>query len=160
MPLIHLVTYINAPVERVFDLSRSIDLHKQSMSHTNEQAVGGRTSGLITVNEMVTWEAKHLFKTRYLTVAITRMNLYSFFQDEMVKGDFETMIHKHYFEQKVNEITLMTDEFYFESPYGIIGQLVNKLFLTSYMQRLLKIRNRIIKQYAETEQWKTIMHDK
>ena len=47
MPLIHLTTFIAAPIERVFDLSRSIDLHKKSMAHTNEQAVAGTTTGLI-----------------------------------------------------------------------------------------------------------------
>lgn len=29
---------------RVFDLSRSIDLHKDSMAHTHEQTIAGRTS--------------------------------------------------------------------------------------------------------------------
>ena len=34
MPLIHLTTFIAAPAERVFDLSRSIDVHKKSLAHT------------------------------------------------------------------------------------------------------------------------------
>ena len=160
MPRIHLKTVIKAPQERVFDLSRSIDLHQQSMIHTNEKAIAGRTGGLIELNETVTWEAKHLYQKRYLTVAITRMKPYSFFQDEMIKGDFKTMIHQHQFLQKENCVTEMRDDFYFESPYGIIGQLANKLFLTSYMRSLLVSRNSIIKQYAETEQWKTVLHEK
>ncbi len=159
MPHIFLKTIINAPLSRVFDVGRSIDLHQQSMIHTNEKAVDGRTSGLIETNETVTWRAEHLFKTRYLTVAITQMKPYFFFQDEMIKGDFKKMIHQHHFSQKENDITEMTDDFYFESPYGIIGQLVNKLFLTSYMRNLLITRNRIIKQYAETDEWKTILHE-
>ncbi|MES1224732.1 MAG: cell division protein, partial [Bacteroidota bacterium] len=51
MPSIHLTTFIAAPVERVFDLSRSITLHKISASHTDEKAIAGITSGLINVNE-------------------------------------------------------------------------------------------------------------
>ena len=47
MPTINLTTEINAPIEICFDLSRSIDLHKQSMEHTKEEAIAGRTSGLI-----------------------------------------------------------------------------------------------------------------
>ncbi len=159
MPRIHLKTVIKAPQERVFNLSRSINLHQQSMNHTDEKAIAGKTSGLIELNETVTWEAKHLFGKRYLTVVITRMQLYSFFQDEMLQGDFKKMIHLHQFSQKEDSSTEMKDDFYFESPYGIIGQLVNKLFLTLYMRRLLIIRNRIIKQYAETDQWKTVLHD-
>jgi ligand-binding SRPBCC domain-containing protein len=159
MPYIHLRTVINAPLTRVFDLSRSIDMHQKIMSHTNERAINGRTSGLIELNETVTWEAKHLFKRRFLTVAITMMKPYSFFQDEMTKGDFRKMVHQHHFIQKENGVTEMKDELYFESPYGIIGRLANQFFLTSYMRNLLINRNRIIKQYAETEQWKTVLHE-
>lgn len=156
MPFIHLNTIIYAPIQRVFDVSCSIDLHEKSMAHTNERAVAGRKNGLINLNETVTWEAKHLFKKRYLSVAITHMNPYSFFQDEMIKGDFKRMIHEHHFKEE-NGAVKMTDTFYFESPYGIIGHVVNLIFLTGYMKRLLQKRNRIIKQYAETELWKTVL---
>jgi len=66
MPAIQLTTVIHAPVNVVFDLSRSINLHMESMTHTNEKAVGGVTNGLIQQGETVTWSAKHLFKTRML----------------------------------------------------------------------------------------------
>jgi hypothetical protein len=39
MPVIELSTSISAPVERVFDLARSIDLHTNSTSSTGERAV-------------------------------------------------------------------------------------------------------------------------
>ena len=39
MSVIHLTTFIAAPVERVFDLSRSINLHHISMSSSNEKAI-------------------------------------------------------------------------------------------------------------------------
>ena len=158
MPRIHLKTIIKAPVERIFNLSRSIDLHQRSMSHTSEKAIAGRTSGLIEQNETVTWQAKHLFAIHHLTVAITWMKLYSFFQDEMIKGDFKVMIHQHHFATQADNTTMMMDDFYFESPYGAIGRLANKLFLTSYLRNLLITRNRTIKQYAETDQWKTVLH--
>ena len=41
---IHLTTLITAPIERVFDLSRSINLHKISTAHTGEKAIAGVTS--------------------------------------------------------------------------------------------------------------------
>ena len=66
MPLIHLTTFIEAPVERVFDLSRNIQLHKESMKDHKEEAVAGTRFGLIGKNETVTWKAKHFFKTRIL----------------------------------------------------------------------------------------------
>ncbi len=60
MTRIELSTHINAPIERCFDLARSIDLHMESTKQTGEQAIAGRTSGLIGLGETVTWRAKHL----------------------------------------------------------------------------------------------------
>lgn len=157
MPTIHLTTFIEAPAQRVFDLSRSIDLHKKSMAHTQEQAVAGTTAGLIELDETVTWKAKHLFKVRVLRTRITNMEKSSKFTDEMANGDFKTMKHEHHFKQVENG-TLMIDLFSYETPYGKIGQLVNSLFLTRYIKKLLEHRNNVIKEYAESEKWKFILN--
>jgi hypothetical protein len=74
MPQIHLTTFIEAPVERVFDLSRSIQLHKESMKRHKEEAVAGTRFGLIEKDETVTWKARHLFKTRILRTRIQQRN--------------------------------------------------------------------------------------
>ena len=157
MPTIHLTTFIGAPAERVFDLSRSIDLHKKSMAHTQEQAVAGTTAGLIELNETVTWKAKHLFKVRVLRTRITNMEKSSRFTDEMADGDFKAMKHEHHFKQVQNG-TLMIDLFSYETPYGKIGEIVNSLFLNRYLKKLLEHRNRVIKEYAESEKWKFILN--
>lgn len=47
MPVIELVTEINAPIHVCFDMARSIDLHKLSTAQTREEAVAGAASGLI-----------------------------------------------------------------------------------------------------------------
>jgi hypothetical protein len=59
MTTISLITKINAPIQTVFDLNRNIDLHKLSIANTNETAIAGVTSGLINLNESVTWKGKH-----------------------------------------------------------------------------------------------------
>ena len=73
MPTIHLTTFVAAPVARVFDLARSIEMHKQSMTKHKEEAVAGIRFGLIEKNESVTWKAKHLFKTRFFRSEIIDM---------------------------------------------------------------------------------------
>ena len=88
MPLIKLHTEIKANKEIVFDLSRSIDLHKISTEHSNETAIAGRTSGLIELHETVTWRAKHFGVYQTLTSKITTFNRPNLFTDEMVKGAF------------------------------------------------------------------------
>ncbi|WP_343625326.1 SRPBCC family protein [Flavobacterium lindanitolerans] len=89
MPRICLKTAITAPLDVVFDLSRSIDLHTISTEQTQEKAVSGKTSGLIGLNDTVTWRAKHLGFTQHLTSKITDYNRPSFFADEMIKGAFK-----------------------------------------------------------------------
>jgi len=157
MPTIHLTTFISAPAERVFDLSRSIDLHKKTMAHTGEQAVAGTTAGLIELEETVTWKAKHFFRTRVLKVKITAMNRPESYTDEMVNGDFKSLKHEHHFKQ-INNGTLMIDLFSFEMPYGGFGKITASLILKSYLKKLLEQRNQSIKEYAESEKWKFILN--
>ena len=74
MPKIELKTKIKADRKVVFDLSRSIDLHKISTKHTNEEAIAGKTSGLIGMDESVTWRAKHFGIYQELTSKITEFD--------------------------------------------------------------------------------------
>jgi ligand-binding SRPBCC domain-containing protein len=156
MPKIHLTSFISAPIERVFDLSRSINLHQLSTASTNEKAIDGVMNGLINKNETVTWQAKHLFKTRQFTSKITEMKSPDFFVDEMVKGDFKSFRHEHHFKATANG-TIMIDLIDFETPYGNFGKIVNSIFLRSYLENFLIKRNEMIKEYAETQKWKTIL---
>ncbi len=149
MPAIHLTTFINAPVQRVFDLSRSINLHKKSLERTGEIAVAGITTGLINLNETVTWQAKHLGKKRLLKIKISALDSPAGFTDEMIEGDLRSMRHEHHFKQVENG-TIMIDLFYFETPYGMIGKILNRVYLTRYLRRLLEQRNQFIKEYAES----------
>ena len=157
MPHIHLTLFIAAPAERVFNLSRSINLHQISTIDTNEKAIGGVLNGLININETVTWQAKHLFKTRQFTSKITAMQSPDFFIDEMLKGDFKSFHHEHHF-KAVENGSIMIDLVNFESPYGIIGKIANSFFLKSYIEKLLIKRNTVIKDYAETQKWKVILN--
>jgi ligand-binding SRPBCC domain-containing protein len=148
MPVINLQTYINAPAETCFDMSRSIDLHLQSMQHHNERAIAGITEGLIGLHQTVTWKARHFGLLFKLTVQIIEMQQPAFFVDQMVSGPFKWFRHYHAFWPQ-GDGTLMVDEFVFKSPLGWLGKLVDKWVLAGYMKRLLQQRNEIIKQAAE-----------
>lgn len=154
MPSLHLTTTINASIEIVFDLARSIDLHILSLEHTNERAIAGRTSGLVKKGETVTWSAKHLGITQELTSLITDVEPHHYFADELVKGAFKHFKHEHFFEKLDDGSTLMKDIFDYTSPLGILGQLADFLFLEKYMIKLLEQRNLTLKQVAEDGRWK------
>lgn len=148
MPVIKIEMVINAPIDVVFDLSRSIDLHTISTAHTGEQAVAGKTSGLIGMGETVTWKARHFGITQLLTSKITGFDVPFYFADEMVSGAFKGFKHEHILKEQ-NGITAVTDIFNYQSPYGLVGCLADLLFLEKYMKALLLKRNEIIREYAE-----------
>ena len=156
MPHIHITSFIAAPVELVFNLSRSINLHQISTKSTNEKAIDGVLNGLINKEETVTWQARHLFKIRLFTSKITAMQSPDFFIDEMIKGDFKSFHHEHHFKAVANG-TIMIDLLNFETPYGTLGKIVNTLFLKSYIEKFLIKRNKVIKEYAETQKWKAVL---
>lgn len=152
MPILQISTTIAAPVERVFDLARSIDLHQDSATGTGETAIAGRTSGLLGLTEEVTWRGRHFGIWQTLTVRMTAMDRPAYFSDEMVRGAFRRMEHQHYF-VATSEGTLMRDVFNFTSPLGILGRLADALFVKRHMRAFIVERNRVLKETAETSDW-------
>jgi ligand-binding SRPBCC domain-containing protein len=148
MTRIKIRTKINAPLQVVFDLSRDIDVHQKSASPSKEIAIDGITSGLININETVTWRGKHF--GFYLThkSRITAMNLYDYFVDEMEEGKFKSFRHEHVFYEK-NGITVMKDKVHYEVPYGIFGELFDFLFLKSHLITFILERNKVLKTLSE-----------
>jgi ligand-binding SRPBCC domain-containing protein len=150
---IYLETTIHAPVERCFDLSRSIDFHQLSTNGSNEKAVAGRLKGLIQQGESVTWQATHFYVRQLLTTKIVSMEKPIRFYDVMQQGAFKSMEHEHLFRHH-NGTTTMVDTFIYEAPYGLFGQVFDMLLLRRYMTRLLTERNMAIQKAAESEEWK------
>lgn len=148
MPTIRLETYIEAPIERCFDLSLSVDLHRVSMTHTHERPVAGVMSGVMKLGDTVTWEAVHFGVKQHMTSKITEEERPRRFVDEMVRGIFRELRHVHEFVPQPPG-TLMIDIFTFRAPLGPLGRLAETVFLTRYMKNLLLARNRHIKQAAE-----------
>ena len=156
MPVIVLRTTIKANKKLVFDLSRSIDLHKISVRKTNEKAIAGRTKGLIKLDETVTWRAKHLGVYQNFTSKVIACDESEYFADKMVYGAFKSFTHEHYFLYKNNQ-TILFDVLEYHSPLGLLGKIADFIFLKKYMKNFLKLRNKVLKKYAETDKWKDII---
>ena len=159
MPIIELEKRIQAKVEIVFDLARSIDLHKISTEHTHEEAIAGKTSGLIAANESVTWRARHFGVYQTLSSKITEFEEPYWFVDEMVTGAFKRFRHEHYFQAIEGGHTLMRDVFDYTSPFGLLGKLADYFLLERYMRNLLEKRNEIIREFAESDQWRLVLQN-
>ena len=152
MPIIEIQTQLNAPIERCYLLSLSVDLHVSSAQQTGEKIVAGVRHGIMKEGQSVTWRAKHFGINQDLTSIVHSLHPPNSFVSEMTRGAFKKLYHQHIFEANDGG-TLMTDKFEFEAPFGLLGKLVSALVLKKYMTNFLLIRNAHIKQVAESDAW-------
>lgn len=145
-------TLIRAPIDRCFDLARSVEVHLAGNVHCGEAALatGGVTSGLVGLAQPVTWRAKHFGLWWNLTSEITAMDRPAYFQDTMIRGPLRFMKHDHIFRPSSGDETEMTDVFSFSAPLGPLGRLAESVFLRGYMEKLLRERNAVLQQIAES----------
>jgi ligand-binding SRPBCC domain-containing protein len=148
VPVIRIETYIKAPPERCFDLARDPDVHARSVAQTGERIVSRTGRGLLTLGDEITFEAVHVGIRQRLTARITRFEPPHLFEDRMVRGAFRSFSHLHAF-QRTDAGTVMTDTFEYRSPFGPLGILADRFFLTAYLRRLLTGRATFLKHLAE-----------
>ena len=111
-------------------------------------------TGLIGPNEFVRWRARHFGIVQHLTSKITAFDPPNYFQDTMTEGVFKFMQHDHFFLELSETTTEMRDRLTFAAPLPVLGQMAERLFLRSYMDRFLRHRNQILKQVAESDSWR------
>ena len=151
MTTIIITTKIKSPIETVFDTARNIDIHQLSAIKSNEKAIDGKTSGLIELNETVTWSGKHFGLNLMHKSKITQFKFPTYFVDEMEEGHFKSFKHEHFFQTEKN-YTVMIDRLDYETPYGFLGIIFDKIILKKYLTNFIKTRNEILKNLAENPQ--------
>ena len=129
-----IVTDSQQPVDRLFDVSLSIDAHVASMADSGERAVAGVTSGSIGLGETVTWRARHFGVWFTMTSQITELERPNRFVDEQVRGPFKRFRHEHVFTD-AGDRTVMTDTLTVGSP--VLGRVVERVVLVPYLRRLI-----------------------
>jgi ligand-binding SRPBCC domain-containing protein len=149
METIRLATWINAPVQRCFLLSLSIDLHIASAGNSGEVAIDGVTTGLIGEGETVTFRGTHFGMRWKHTSRIDVFRPYSHFRDVMVSGAFRYFAHDHHF-AAMDDGTRMRDEIQFSAPWGPLGRVL----AGRRLKRFLLERNAVIKRVAESDEWR------
>jgi ligand-binding SRPBCC domain-containing protein len=157
---IELSTRIRAPIERCFDLARSIDLHTASTEDTNERALDGVVTGLIGMGESVTFAARHFGIWVTHTSLITAFDRPRHFRDEMTRGFFRSFVHDHVFVED-GDATVMRDTLVFSSKFGPLSWLLSRYVLAPHLTKLLKARNGFIRQVGESDDWTIFVnHDR
>lgn len=155
--MIRLATWIDAPVERCFLLSLSIDLHVASARSTRERAIGGVTSGFIGKGQTVTFRGRHFGVRWRHTSRIEELRPHSYFRDVMVAGAFRYFEHEHHF-AAMDDGTRIRDDVRFEPRYGLLGWLATKLFVRRHLEQFLIERNAMIKRVAESAEWRDYLY--
>lgn len=158
MPVIELHTCIAAPIERVFDLCRSVDAHVASAAATAERPVAGVMTGLLGLGDEVTWSARHLGWRWQLTSRITALDRPHHFADSMVRGVFKRFDHDHHFEER-DGVTHVRDVFDFTSRWGALGHVADALLITRHMRAFLQQRMHELQQLAESHGWMRFLPD-
>lgn len=153
MVRLELLTTIAAPIERVLDLSRSIDLHMASTDWTGERAIAGATSGLIGPDQEVTWQGRHFGISITHTSRITKYEFPNYFQDCVVHGSFRRFCHDHYFEG-YGVSTRMKDVMEFEAPCDHWEFLSNAWRSNATGKISCRDATIWIRKTAESEDWR------
>lgn len=154
---IRLTSVVRVPQKVLFDLARSVDAHKASATQTDEEAIAGTTEGLMGLGDEVTWRARHFGVLQTLTSRITVFQSPKHFRDSMVSGAFKRFDHDHFFHLQSDGSVLMEDVFDYAAPLGPLGWIAERLFLTAYMTRFLKKRNRALIEMAESGEWRSFV---
>ena len=144
METIRLETRINAPVERCFKLALSVDLRVARTRREHE------TRAMLGVGDTVTWASRYFGIRFQYTTLIDRCRPHMYFRDVMVKGMFSGLEHEHYF-AALNDGTRMRDELRC-SARGPLAWVIEPL-VRRHLIKLLKRRNAIIKQTAQSAAW-------
>ncbi|MCU1234433.1 MAG: hypothetical protein JWP63_2400 [Candidatus Solibacter sp.] len=105
------------------------------------------------MSQRVTWRAKHFGVWHNLTSEITALERPIYFQDTMIRGIFRAMQHDHFFRASSDNETEMRDVFHFAAPLPLLGRVAEIVFLRRYMHALLRERNAVIRQIAESSEW-------
>ena len=139
MPTIVLETLIHARADECFDLVR--DKRIQLEPHP-------AILGEFGIGQIVIFRSKNFGLDQSLTVKVTEFDRPTLLIDEMTEGSFRSFKHTHEF-LFVENGTLMRDTLVWETPFGILGRLADKLFLERHLTNLVSTRNAKLKQIAE-----------
>ncbi|ADW70763.1 SRPBCC family protein [Granulicella tundricola] len=141
--------HVNAPMDRCFLLSTSIELVQKTIGL---KPVEGKTKGLIVSGDQLIWRGWKFGIPAMHETLITGYDRPAFFQDTMGRGRFSFFQHDHHFAE-MNGCTTMWDIVRFSMPLGMPGKLVGKHIVVPHVLKLMLQRFELLKHIAEGSDW-------
>ncbi len=154
MPTIRQEIAIQAPCERCFDLTRSVDFHVASAQKIAARADGGRRTGLSDAGDYTVWSARFCGVRSSMVMQIEDYNRPGEFCDRMTTGLLHQFKHTYRFQPLADGGCKMSDELIIEAPFLFLGRLMEVIYLRSRMVYLVGERLAAIKRAAESEEWR------
>ena len=156
MSALHVTNFIAAPADIVFDLSRHILLQKKAMEKIGAQQVRGVSSGLRSLDDAVMWGLSVLKKTFVFTLSISDYRPNEQITEEISKSALESFRHVRHI-KAIKNGTLVIDEITYTLPEKWWASWVDRFFLRKKINDLLVAKNKILKEYAESNKWRALL---
>lgn len=80
------------------------------------------------------------------TTEITHVHEPNYFVDDQISGPFSMWHHQHLFKELDGGVE-MTDELHYAIPFGILGQLVNAIFVRREVNGIFDFRFRVLEKH-------------
>lgn len=174
--IVHDTAIVHAPLDRLWALSTRVELVRETLGMN---IADGVTSGHVGAGSRVVWKGwkfglpteHHTLITGYAAPqdalsgnegqglhAETPGQRVAWFQDSQEQGRFASFHHDHWLRQRTDTAgrvsTLLEDEVHFSLPFGPLGDLVARMVMVPYVQRLVKRRFASLRALAEGDGWK------
>ena len=88
-------------------------------------------------------------KIRWRTI-ISEYEPSKYFIDQQLKGPYSMWHHKHEFKQKEEYVEII-DTINYVIPFGVIGRLINFLFIRKDLDKIFNYRKEVIEKYFRKE---------
>jgi hypothetical protein len=147
---------INAPIERCFDLVRSIKAH-EATSSIDGRAVAGKTSGLSALNDVTIWSARFFGLRFQISTRVTSFNPPFSITENLERGLLLEFGHVYKLQVLESGLVELEDCFVFRSP---LGAWFDALVLKPIMTKTMSARLDGLKELGETDGWKTFLNSR
>ena len=132
---------IPSSLDRVWDyFSSPMNLKEITPAYMNFLVTSSAFREKMYPGMMITYKVSPLLGIRLdWCTEITQVNHLTYFVDEQREGPYTIWHHQHHFEE-IEGGVLMTDIIHYKIPFGVLGNLANRLFIKRQLRSIFEFR--------------------
>ena len=147
---------VNAPIERCFDITRSIEAHEDTSILIGGRAVSGTTTGLSELGDETTWSAGFFGLRFKVRTRIEELEAPIRICEKRVSGIPRPFDHT-YVLGLVDGGVLIEDHFNIGFPFGALGDFFLKVVLLKRLTVVQNHRLESIRKICEGDNWRSYL---